>query len=189
MKPDQRKKIELIQKINGIKFPTKSANALCLLIFIGFTVFLLFFYISRPLYNHDLSGYLGVILSYDQPDPEIVHEEVFARLKECIPEERFVRLTGAASDSGPAIRLYFEDPDAFRQTLPFYRVRILYTGMIYALYKAGVDPIFSSHAISAESSAPSAPPRFAGTIHSHHHPADKWAPRGRGALLWGGQNL
>jgi|GEM_PF-1915626 len=116
-----------------------------------FSLFLLLFYIDRPVYNHDLSGYLGVVLSYEESDPDVIHADVFERLKAGVPPHRFERLVGAAVDSAPAVRILGQDPEAFRQSLPFYEVRIVYTGLIYLLSKVGVDPIFASHAISAVS--------------------------------------
>lgn len=124
--------------------------AACLL-FSLFTLGLLIFYIERPVYNHDLSGYLGVVLSYEESDPKVVHSEVFDRLKKTVPPHRFERLVGAASDSAPAVRILGQDAEAFRQSLTFYEVRIVYTGLIFLLSKIGVEPIFSSHAISAVS--------------------------------------
>ncbi len=116
------------------------------LLFSLFTLGLLIFYIERPVYNHDLSGYLGVVLSYEESDPK-----VFDRLKKTVPPHRFERLVGAASDSAPAVRILGQDADAFRQSLTFYEVRIAYTGLIFILSKFGVEPIFASHAISAVS--------------------------------------
>ncbi|MDF1853666.1 MAG: hypothetical protein P1U85_22725 [Verrucomicrobiales bacterium] len=109
------------------------------------------FYLMRPHYNHDLSGYMGVVLGYEQNDPELLHQEVFDLIEEKIPPHRYERLAGLATDSAPSIRAAYDDPEAFRQTLPFYRVRVVYTGTIYGLYKLGVDPVFASHAISAAS--------------------------------------
>jgi len=121
------------------------------LLFSLFTLGLLIFYIERPVYNHDLSGYLGVVLSYEESDPKVVHSEVFDRLKKTVPPHRFERLVGAASDSAPAVRILGQDAEAFRQSLTFYEVRIAYTGLIFLLSKLGVEPIFASHAISAVS--------------------------------------
>ena len=121
------------------------------LLFSLFTLGLLIFYIERPVYNHDLSGYLGVVLSYEESDPKVVHSEVFDRLKKTVPPHRFERLVGAASDSAPAVRILGQDAEAFRQSLTFYEVRIAYTGLIFLLSKFGVEPIFASHAISAVS--------------------------------------
>ena len=121
------------------------------LLFSLFTLGLLISYIERPVYNHDLSGYLGVVLSYEESDPKVVHSEVFDRLKKTVPPHRFERLVGAASDSAPAVRILGQDAEAFRQSLTFYEVRIAYTGLIFLLSKFGVEPIFASHAISAVS--------------------------------------
>lgn len=114
-----------------------------------FALTFLLFYLQRPLLNHDLGGYVGAVLMYEESDPVIVHEETFAILKKHTPEHRYVRLAGLGTDSATANRLLGSDPEAFRQSLPFYRVRVAYTAIIYLLTKSGLNPVFASHAISA----------------------------------------
>jgi len=127
----------------------KRANHISIVFLCAFVVSLLLFYIQRPLLNFDLAGYVASVLMFEESDPLVIHKETFSILKENTPEHSYIRLAGLETDSANLNRLLGSDPEAFRQSLPFYRVRIAYTTGIYLLTKCGLEPVFASHAISA----------------------------------------
>lgn len=92
--------------------------------------------LEKPVYNWDILPYMGVVLSYDKADVNIIHSEVYAAAKEQIPHVFFGRLV----DSSNAYRNNAaQNPPVFHAQFPFYVVKPLYTGMAWLFYKAGVS--------------------------------------------------
>ena len=92
--------------------------------------------LKRPAYNWDILPYMGVVLSYDQPDANIIHGNVYAAAKDQIPPVYYKRLI----DSSNAYRgTIAKNPAIFHSQFPFYIVKPLYTRAAYLFFKTGIS--------------------------------------------------
>lgn len=93
-----------------------------------------------PRHNWDLLGYAGVAASWDTTDAAAIHARVYGLARAGLPPGTFAELTSDPRDR--ADRAYrqamYLDPQRFVQQLPYYRVRPLYVGLLYALDHAGL---------------------------------------------------
>lgn len=137
------------QALLNALFRSRVSQVVSLSFYVLFCLLVTLYAIKSPYYNADLSGYLGVVYSYQTDDPEELHHRTFHALKTAVPEHRFIRLAGLADDSSPATTAAYREPEAFNQKLPFYKVRVVYTACIFLLMEIGIDPVFASHALSA----------------------------------------
>src|SRR5262245_33382983 len=89
-------------------------------------------------YNWDLLPYIAIVKSYDLSSPVDIHRETYRLAQERLPPPVYRALTMGDPPYRPTLA---SDPDAFRQALPFYRVKPGYTFLLHLLDRAGVDPI------------------------------------------------
>jgi hypothetical protein len=86
-------------------------------------------------YNWDMIPYMAVILSYENSDINSVHDSVYNTIKEQAPANDHKLLV----DGGIEMRKHSaQNATYFKEQLPFYTVKPLYTKFAYWLYKAGV---------------------------------------------------
>jgi hypothetical protein len=105
----------------------------------------------RPSYPWDMLGYIGVAESIDTRDPVEVQRLTYAAAAAAVPDVIYRDLIGESGNDSPGYmntnhyrRAVAADPEAFRQQLPFYAVKPLYPVLIYALGKAGLQPVIAS---------------------------------------------
>ncbi len=84
--------------------------------------------------NMDRVFYLGCALEFEVGNLETVH----ARVYKAIEKEYNKRDQKELTEKNWKRKLYKKDAEAYGQQLRFYRERILYNGLLYTLYKAGV---------------------------------------------------
>ncbi|HUZ61623.1 MAG TPA: hypothetical protein VMU83_22795 [Hanamia sp.] len=90
---------------------------------------------KRQEYNWDMLPYMSIILSYDNNNLNFVHDTIYKIIKEQASVANYKLLT----DGGLKMRkLSAENASYFKQQLPFYTVKPLYTKLAYFLYKAGI---------------------------------------------------
>lgn len=97
-----------------------------------------------PLYGWDVLGYAGVVLSYEGRDPAVIHGGAYGALRDVAPEAAVQDLTGNTPYRAELAR----DPGAFAEQLSFYRVRVAFSGLVYLLYKAGVNVVRAASVVS-----------------------------------------
>jgi hypothetical protein len=90
---------------------------------------------GRPAYNWDMLPYMGVVLSYSNPDQDAVHRHVYTQARQEVPAVFYSRMTDASNSYR-----YHAATDAvfFRAQFPLYTVKPLYTILAWVFYKAGV---------------------------------------------------
>ncbi len=107
---------------------------------------MLFFYATNtPEQNWDILGYAGSSVSIENTNDSHIHNYIYQELKEYSTDEDFKDLT----DKFNYRRVMFEDVDAFNQQIPFYKIRIIFVLLIFALMKIGVNIFAASHLLSA----------------------------------------
>lgn len=95
---------------------------------------MIFQYSRKPIYNWDMIPYMGVALEYSEHDIHKLHDHVYTILKREIPNSVYKTLTAKIEDRYDCL----VNDKAFEDELGYFRVKPLYTIMVYALYKAGV---------------------------------------------------
>lgn len=109
---------------------------------VSFLIFLLIICVAvavclkKPHYNWDILGYVAVALSTETNDPRVLHARSYETVKEVIPPDAYADLVDPAV---PFREKMASDPEAFRQVVPYYRIRPLYNLAVWLLYKAGAN--------------------------------------------------
>ena len=102
--------------------------------------------IYNPLYNWDMIGYIAVAKSFENQDVKSLHLFTYDKLRQSVPSKKYEAMV---QDSyGLAINT---DLSAFNEQIPLYKIRPIYTGLIYLLYRIGVDIVFATYIISGVS--------------------------------------
>jgi hypothetical protein len=104
---------------------------------------------ANPHYNWDMLGYVAAVKAFTVADPVERHRQTFSELADAVPAERRAELV-----LGNDYRQHMaQDPEAFRQQAPFYRIRLIYTGLVHALSQTGIDPFAATHLVSTLAAA------------------------------------
>ena len=88
-------------------------------------------------YNWDFIGYMGVVNSYIENDSKNIHQKTFFILDKSIDTKKY------ELKSEGYRKVMSIDYNAFEENLSFYKIRPLYTGLIYVLYKLGFNLLYS----------------------------------------------
>src|SRR5579885_1267687 len=125
------------------------------LAFVSLAAYALVLSAVKPFHNWDTIGYIAVAESYEQPDVHALHAFTYAALQRALPPAQFEDLAqGPGAGRWPAYRgTVYTDDTVFAEQLAFYRVRPAYTGLVFALYKLGVDIEFATHFVSGLAAA------------------------------------
>ena len=91
--------------------------------------------LKKPAYNWDMLPYMGVVLSYDQTDIKVIHNEVYATAKKEVPAVYYNRMVDPLNAYRNRVA---QNPDVFYSQFPFYMVKPLYTRLAWCFYKAGI---------------------------------------------------
>jgi hypothetical protein len=94
----------------------------------------------HPFMNWDMVAYMGVVESYSTDDPQAVYDNTMGRLKGLFHRESYERITQKNVLSNNAT--------AFHQQMPFYNIKLLYTGAIYLLNQSGMPMFLATYMIS-----------------------------------------
>jgi len=100
--------------------------------------------LQRPRLNWDMIGYVASARAHESCDFRLLQKEVYELLSRSVPKDNYTELT-----SGYFRQIRATGPESLRQHLPFYQIRVVYVGMILALWKLGLNPFFASYFISA----------------------------------------
>ncbi|WP_437752345.1 hypothetical protein [Sorangium sp. So ce1389] len=105
--------------------------------------------LRSPQIGWDALGYAGVVLSYESRDPAVIHGGAYGALRDVAREADIEELTNGT----PYRAELAKTPEAFVEQLPFYRVRVVFSGLIYLLHKSGVNVVQAASSIAALSYA------------------------------------
>jgi hypothetical protein len=100
----------------------------------------------RPSLNWDVVGYVAAARALESSDARDIHTFTYDTLRASVTDARFAVI--APGGEGYKAVMY-ADPAAFAEQLPFYQVRPLYVGLLFVLYKAGVNLVFATYFVSA----------------------------------------
>lgn len=124
----------------------------------GHTYFLLYYLaaclllataaIVRPFPNWDSILYAASARGLEIHDTADLHHAVYEELAASVSPATYAVLT-----AGPYRGAVSEDTEAFRQQLPFYRIRILYIMLIFVVSLLGMNVFYAIHVVSAASVA------------------------------------
>ena len=99
--------------------------------------------VYKPFHNWDMIMYVAAAKSFEERDVKSLHTFTYDAVRSSVSEAKYESLI--QGEYRHAIRT---DPSAFNEQLPFYQIRPVYNGLIYLLYKAGIDIGFATHLIS-----------------------------------------
>jgi hypothetical protein len=97
-----------------------------------------------PADDWDMIGYIASAKAFEEQGPEALHKFAFDEVRKGVPESTYDYLVNGTEYR----RVMARDPAAFREQLPFYQIRPVYTGLIYLLYNTGMNSAFATHLIS-----------------------------------------
>ena len=117
---------------------------LSIFLFVLLAATALFYSVTQPFHNWDVIGYIAAAKSFEEKDINSIHTFTFQQLQESVSSSEYSELA-SGSDYRTSIS---SDPSALREQLPFYQIRPLYNGLVYILYKAGMNIVFATHFIS-----------------------------------------
>lgn len=93
----------------------------------------------HPLMTWDMIAYMGVVESYYNGDPQALYDKTMARVKYIFTPHTY----RGFSEENPLSN----NATAFYQQLPFYSVKVLYTGGIYLMHQLGMRIPLAAHLI------------------------------------------
>lgn len=88
----------------------------------------------HPLMMWDMVAYMGVVETYKTADPETAYADTMKRVDRIFSDRSYDQIARKNVLSNNA--------EAFRQQMPFYRIKPLYTGAMYALERFAAIPTF-----------------------------------------------
>jgi hypothetical protein len=101
--------------------------------------------LQRPQYNWDMIAYVALASYSDTSDTAARHENVYRSLARSVPSNTYETLAHGSQSR----TLRSSSPVVFDELLYFYKIRVVYIGLIRACSYLGVSPFFASHLISA----------------------------------------
>jgi len=129
----------------------KSHDSLFRLVSVASQVFFLcscvFFFaytLANPVYNWDTLGYAASVVSLTETDPLVIQQTVYDELRSSVDSNIFYQLT----EGFEFRKTVYEDAAAFKQQIPFYKMRVLVLALIALLAKLGVNFFLAQHIVS-----------------------------------------
>jgi GT2 family glycosyltransferase len=116
------------------------------LLFLVLAIYCLKLCLYNPLLNWDIVGYIGSANALALGDTASLRVLTYTQLRHSVPSPIYDELT-----NGSFRREISLDSSAFREQLPFYQIRLVYTGLIYLLFKLGCDIVLATYTISGAS--------------------------------------
>ena len=139
--------MEFIRNLQKDRSSEGWVHSVFILYFIIFTLSLFFYAVFKPIHNWDLVAYAGSVKSFETSDKQVISDYAYGELKKYADAETWEALTNGSEYR----RNLYADPESFNQVLPWYQIRPVYTGLMYALNKMGMNIFDAGHMISAVS--------------------------------------
>ncbi|RDS82629.1 hypothetical protein [Dyella psychrodurans] len=108
----------------------------------------LFFGLKKPTNNWDIVGYVAVALNADGYRGADLNKATYDSVRSEVSASTFDQLT-----QGEYRETVYRDPSSLAQQLPFYRIRVVYVGLIRTVHAMGWDYPTSTYIVSAVSAA------------------------------------
>lgn len=100
--------------------------------------------LANPVAEWDMLAYAASADAIDGTAPEVVHQRVYAELKEHASAEEYEAIT-----SGNQYRkAMFEDAQAFHEQLPYYSIRISFITLLKKLHDLGLNLYDAGHYVT-----------------------------------------
>lgn len=116
------------------------------LLFFSLAAYALHSSIIHPHHGWDMIAYVAAAKSFEEHDVDSLHSFTYNQVRSSTSTEHYKELV-----SGQFRNTISNDPTALTELLPFYHIRPLFVGLIYLLYKSGVNIVFATHLISGVS--------------------------------------
>jgi hypothetical protein len=116
------------------------------LLFFLLATFALTLSVYKPYHNGDMIHYIAAAKSFEERDAKSLHSFTYEQLRNSVSDAEYEALLEAEAKGYWYVMS--TDSSAFKEQLPFYQIRPVYTGIIYLFYKAGVNIVFATHIIS-----------------------------------------
>ncbi|WP_233843586.1 hypothetical protein [Dyella sp. 2HG41-7] len=136
-----------VTTIDDTKTPRLARSSLrisALLLTAVTALIVLFFGWKKPTNNWDLIGYVATAYSADGYRGADLNKMTYDSVRNAVDANTFAQLT-----QGDYRETVFRDPTSLAQQLPFYRIRVLYVGLIRMIHALGLNYPESTYAISA----------------------------------------
>jgi hypothetical protein len=101
--------------------------------------------LKKPYDNWDMIGYVAAALSAEGYRGAELNAATYDSVERAVSASTFEQLT----QQGDYRQTVYRDPVSLQQQLPFYRIRILYVGLVRALHAAGINLARSTYVVSA----------------------------------------
>lgn len=108
--------------------PLRLWHALCLLIFLAAFGYAAFLGFTRPYHNWDMLAYVGSAISWSEPDTQRLYDKAMTDVNSVVGPEHYKNMSTS---------ILSNNPESFRQQLPFYTVKPLYVALVFALHRMG----------------------------------------------------
>jgi hypothetical protein len=118
------------------------------ILFLYYSCFCLLFFcynLQNPRYNWDMIAYVALASYSDTSDTAARHENVYRSLSKSVPSNTYETLAHGTTSR----TLRSSSPAVFDELLYFYKIRVVYIGLIRIGSYLGVSPFFASYLISA----------------------------------------
>ena len=121
-----------------------------LLLFLILGILALALSVTRPMHNWDMVIYAAAAKSFDEKDITRIHSFVYSRLHRSVPEDEFKELAAPQGNDPDSVyrNIISSNPKAMSEQLPLFQIRPAYTGLIYIMYKLGINIYFATHLVS-----------------------------------------
>jgi len=123
------------------------------LLFVSLGILALWLCVSRPMHNWDMVMYTAAAKSFEEEDINEVHSFTYDHLSESVSGGEFIALANPEGNDPDSIyrSTISSDAEAMAQQLPMFQIRPAYTGLIYVLYRIGLNIISATYLISGVS--------------------------------------
>ena len=120
-------------------------NRFCYFFILGSSLLFFFLCMNTQENNWDMLGYAASALNISEQNSGDIHEHVYTELRNYVSSDEFDRLTKNNSYR----ETMYADADAFMQQVPYYKIRVIFVGLIYVLAGFGVNIFAAGHMVSA----------------------------------------
>jgi hypothetical protein len=115
--------------------------------FLAFSILVLILFsytYMHPIYNWDLLLYTSAVVSWDQLNPELVHDQTYELAQQSVPHEAYkVLITGKYEEES------YRNPAVFQSLKPLTKTRPLYVFLLVLLNKLGLNPTWGTALLSS----------------------------------------
>jgi hypothetical protein len=125
--------------------PGRGFLRLAMVIYAVTVVYSLAHWLSQPVRNWDMLGYVGCIVAMDTDDPKEIRARTLEEIRPVVWPELYIEYADKNHLSN--------NDDNFYRQLPFYRIKPLYVGAVWLFHKMGAGLAASTWLVSAFSFA------------------------------------